>query len=167
MFDNDKIKKEKLSRRYINDFILLAAVFIIAFLFLIIIRKPISDNAYINISYSVDSDKNTNNATNKLIDLNDSYGYYVISIEDGLEISNSFNTLDSAIEYSKSLAECNIIFTDGKSVDVCYATCPDKLCENFKKITHNGESIICLPHKLVIVIESNISDDGGIDAVTY
>ena len=30
------------------------------------------------------------------------------------------------------------------------ADCPDKLCVKQKAIERNGESIICLPHKLVI-----------------
>ena len=32
------------------------------------------------------------------------------------------------------------------------ADCPDKLCVKHKPISRNGESIICLPHKLAIRI---------------
>ncbi|MBQ4068636.1 MAG: NusG domain II-containing protein [Lachnospiraceae bacterium] len=45
------------------------------------------------------------------------------------------------------------------------ADCPDKLCVNFGKISKSGESIVCLPHKVVIRIESNISDKEGLDAI--
>ncbi len=33
--------------------------------------------------------------------------------------------------------------------------CPDKLCMNYGKISKTGDSIICLPHRLVIRIENN------------
>ncbi|MGF7001674.1 hypothetical protein M2149_000044 [Lachnospiraceae bacterium PFB1-21] len=35
------------------------------------------------------------------------------------------------------------------------ATCPDHLCVNHKPISKNGESIICLPHKVVVTVESD------------
>lgn len=35
------------------------------------------------------------------------------------------------------------------------ADCPDKLCMNYGKISKTGDSIICLPHRLVIRIENN------------
>ncbi|MBO4384613.1 MAG: NusG domain II-containing protein [Clostridia bacterium] len=42
------------------------------------------------------------------------------------------------------------------------ADCPDKLCVKQHAISMTGETIICLPHKLVIRIEG----EGGVDAVT-
>lgn len=44
------------------------------------------------------------------------------------------------------------------------ANCPDGLCTNHKKISRNGESIICLPHKVVVSVV-NESDADSIDAV--
>lgn len=52
---------------------------------------------------------------------------------------------------------------------VCYVTeadCPDKLCIKQGKISHNGESIICLPHKLVVTIRGASNDTNLIDAIT-
>jgi hypothetical protein len=52
---------------------------------------------------------------------------------------------------------------------VCYVTeadCPDKLCIKQGKISHNGESIICLPHKLVITIRGTSNNTNPIDAIT-
>jgi hypothetical protein len=34
------------------------------------------------------------------------------------------------------------------------ATCPDGLCENMGKISQNGQSVICLPNKVVVEIVS-------------
>ena len=36
------------------------------------------------------------------------------------------------------------------------ANCPDKICEGHSKISYKGETIVCLPHKVVIEI---IADD--------
>ncbi len=38
-------------------------------------------------------------------------------------------------------------------VEMADATCPDQLCVNHKPISKSGESIICLPHKVVITVE--------------
>lgn len=45
-----------------------------------------------------------------------------------------------------------IIVKDG-SVSVAEADCPDKVCVNHKPISDKGETIICLPHRMVIEIE--------------
>lgn len=44
-----------------------------------------------------------------------------------------------------------VIIKDGK-VDVIDADCPDKVCVNHVTIENVGETIICLPHKLVVEI---------------
>ena len=52
---------------------------------------------------------------------------------------------------------------------VCYvseADCPDKLCEKQGKISKEGESIICLPHRVVITVEGGIKDANNVDAIT-
>lgn len=40
-------------------------------------------------------------------------------------------------------------------VSVVDSSCPDKLCERSGKIYKNSESIICLPGKIVVCIESH------------
>lgn len=52
---------------------------------------------------------------------------------------------------------------DGKA-DMIEADCPDKLCVHQKAVSKNGESIICLPNKVVVEIES--SETSEYDAVT-
>lgn len=44
-----------------------------------------------------------------------------------------------------------IVIKDG-SVSVTEANCPDKICVNHSAINAVGETIICLPHKLVVEI---------------
>ncbi len=52
-------------------------------------------------------------------------------------------------------------------VNMINSNCRDKICVNMKKISKDGEMIVCLPHKVYISIHKKgaKSDDGGIDAI--
>lgn len=52
---------------------------------------------------------------------------------------------------------------DGK-VRMSEADCPDQICVHQKEISRNGESIICLPNKIVLKIVSE--EEPEMDAVT-
>lgn len=56
-----------------------------------------------------------------------------------------------------------LVIRDGKA-DMVWADCPDKLCVNQKAISREGESIICLPNKVVISIVGG--EEREVDAVT-
>ena len=43
------------------------------------------------------------------------------------------------------------------------ATCPDGICADHRPIHRNGESIVCLPHKVVITV--SVTADGQPDIV--
>ena len=51
-----------------------------------------------------------------------------------------------------------LVIEDGKAF-IKDATCPDKICEGHSKISFKGETIVCLPHKVVIEIVADDSDD--------
>lgn len=59
----------------------------------------------------------------------------------------------------------NLIQIADGQVSVTDADCPDQLCRKQRSISRDGESIICLPHKLVICIRS--VQESTTDAVTY
>lgn len=44
-----------------------------------------------------------------------------------------------------------LVIRDGQA-DMTEADCPDKVCVDHAPISHVGESIICLPHKVVVEI---------------
>ena len=46
-----------------------------------------------------------------------------------------------------------LIIQDGKAY-VDTASCPDGICSSHRPVSHNGESIICLPNKVVIEIHT-------------
>ena len=52
---------------------------------------------------------------------------------------------------------------EGKA-DITEASCPDKICVNHRDISKRGESITCLPNKVIIEIRNGESSD--LDAIT-
>ncbi|MDD2980385.1 MAG: NusG domain II-containing protein [Hespellia sp.] len=75
------------------------------------------------------------------------YGIYDLDKDQKLEI-NQTNTL--TIENHKA--------------DMTDANCPDLLCVHQKAVSRNGESIICLPNKVVVTVISK--KEAEYDAVT-
>ena len=59
----------------------------------------------------------------------------------------------------------NLVLIEDGMVRVTDADCPDQLCMKQRSISRNGESIICLPHKLVLQIHAK--EESTLDAVTY
>ena len=54
-----------------------------------------------------------------------------------------------------------VVIREG-GVSVTESDCPDKICVNQGVIRYNGESIVCLPHKLVVTVVGGPSS--GLDA---
>ena len=54
---------------------------------------------------------------------------------------------------------------DGKA-RLTNASCPDKLCVNMGYISKNGQSIICLPNKVVIEIKGNTDKNTDFDTIS-
>ncbi len=48
----------------------------------------------------------------------------------------------------------NILSVKGGKAEIISASCPDKICCNHRPIEREGESIICLPNKLVVSVEN-------------
>ena len=81
--------------------------------------------------------------------------------------------VNGEIEGTYSLSEDREIkINDGSNVlqikngkaKMIEADCPDKLCMHQKAVSKNHESIICLPNKVVVEVES--SENSKYDAVT-
>lgn len=53
----------------------------------------------------------------------------------------------------------NTLVIRGGKAQVVEASCPDKICVGHGAIQYAGESIVCLPHKLVITVEGGPSPD--------
>lgn len=86
-----------------------------------------------------------------LFNLNKAPGYQVKLTVDGKELvvleldKNQEYIVDN--EYGK-----NVVIIDDNKVYVREADCPDRICVDYKPIDEVGETIICLPHRLVIEV---------------
>lgn len=95
-------------------------------------------------------------------------GNTVVIMQDGeilKRLSLSDEVCDGDALYIASDGGYNILeIKDGKAY-IAEADCPDGLCMKQKAIGRQGESLICLPHKLVITVESETASD--IDSFAY
>ena len=57
----------------------------------------------------------------------------------------------------------NTLVIENGEAWVSEANCPDKLCMGFGKISKNGEIIVCLPNRLIVMIEGG--EASKIDAI--
>ena len=85
-------------------------------------------------------------------------GQVVIKV-DGVENGRYDITDDREI----NINDTNILVIKDNKAYMKSADCPDKLCVKQKAISKDGESIICLPNKIIVTVESNSKSD--IDAV--
>ncbi|KAB7584148.1 NusG domain II-containing protein [Enterococcus faecium] len=74
------------------------------------------------------------------------------------EESNTYTYKDEHGDY-------NLIEIDGDRVRIKEADCDDQICVRRGWATKNGETIVCLPHKLVIEVRS--TDGGDEDSLIY
>ncbi len=58
----------------------------------------------------------------------------------------------------------NVLSISGHSATILSADCPDKSCVHQKAIRFDGETIVCLPHRVMVLIRSD--EESEIDAVT-
>jgi hypothetical protein len=68
-------------------------------------------------------------------------GTYPLSVDREVEILTGENGEERNL----------LVIKDGKAT-VTAATCPDGICASHKPISREGESIVCLPHKVVITV---------------
>ncbi|MBE5959561.1 MAG: NusG domain II-containing protein [Lachnospiraceae bacterium] len=60
----------------------------------------------------------------------------------------------------------NILVIDEGEAYIKEANCPDKLCVKQGRIKRVGQSLICLPNKVVVeVVEANQDSESGVDAI--
>lgn len=52
----------------------------------------------------------------------------------------------------------NILTIQDGVADMTDADCPDRLCVKQKAISHTGETLVCLPHKVVVKVINNTDD---------
>lgn len=99
-----------------------------------------------------------------LYGVNGDSGKYV-QVEVNGEVVETFELTDDVQKQYDFDGNINTLqIKDGKA-SVIEANCPDGICTNHMPVSRAGESIICLPHKLVVTVLDKVDNDSEIDAV--
>ena len=70
---------------------------------------------------------------------------------------------DARVELGSG-AHTNVLVIEDGAARVAAASCPDRICVRQGAIRYEGESIVCLPHRLVIAVQGGAAN--GIDGST-
>lgn len=102
----------------------------------------------------------------KLAEQTDNVTYEAVLSVDGQEIK-SFPLVAGAKSYTYRYEDAdgdyNLIAVDGRRIRIVEASCGDQVCVQRGWIEKSKETIVCLPHKLIIeVIASDGSQDGNL-----
>lgn len=90
--------------------------------------------------------------------------YAVIKVDGNVIKTLDLNSGETTIEVNGYQGGVNkVVINDGK-VSMTEADCPDELCVKTGKISSVGETIVCLPHRVVVEIKGS-PDDDSIDSV--
>ena len=99
-----------------------------------------------------------------IINFTKTEGDKIVIIKDG----KVYETLDlnknTTFTMKEDNGSYNIITIEDGWVSMTEANCPDKICVKHSKIHYNGESIVCLPHKLVVEIHNGENNEVDIIA---
>lgn len=85
-------------------------------------------------------------------------GWAVVS-RDGIVEERLSLAEDARLLLQDASGNENMLVIEEGSVRLEDANCPDRLCVRQGAISRRGESIICLPHRLVITIEGRVQKD--------
>lgn len=82
-------------------------------------------------------------------------GYRVVVTVNGEEYGKYLLSENVAVDIrtGEGGKQLNRLVVEDNKAFVQTATCPDGICSAHKPISHDGESIVCLPHKVVVTIE--------------
>lgn len=85
--------------------------------------------------------------------------FFIEKQEAGQVVVKVSGTLEGTYSLKKeqkiAIDDTNVFEIKGGEVKMISATCPDQHCVHQKAISKNGESIICLPNKVVVEIQGD------------
>lgn len=56
----------------------------------------------------------------------------------------------------------NTVVIKNGCVSVINANCPDKICQNHKPVSKTGESIVCLPNRVIVTVQGGDDEIDGV-----
>ena len=90
-------------------------------------------------------------------------GGEAVVLRDGQEVLRLPLSEDAEEVITEGEDSNTVVIRDG-TASVTQANCPDKVCVHTGEIRYEGQTIVCLPHELVVKIEGG--EEQSVDAVT-
>lgn len=87
-------------------------------------------------------------------------GDFATVLIDGVETARYPLDTDTEVVIHTENSGTNTLVIAGGKAHVSTANCPDLVCAGHRAISRVGETIVCLPHKLVIKITASTDADG-------
>lgn len=84
-------------------------------------------------------------------------GSQVVVYRDGQRAESFPLSEDRTFEIVSANGTNRLVISDGEAY-LTNADCPDRLCVQMGKIKYDGQTIVCLPHKVIIAIEGGAKE---------
>ena len=72
---------------------------------------------------------------------------------------------DTSVEIQLEDGSYNLLEIKDGRTDITEASCPDKICVDHRPVSRRGESLVCLPNKVVVEIENG--QEAEVDGMTH
>ncbi len=72
---------------------------------------------------------------------------------------------DTSVEIQLEDGSYNLLEIKDGRADITEASCPDKICVDHRPVSRRGESLVCLPNKVVVEIENG--QEAEVDGMTH
>lgn len=96
-------------------------------------------------------------------DAKPSGGVAVVTV-DGTEYGRYSLNEDCREQITLADGAYNVLVISGGRADITEASCPDKICVRHRAVDKSGQSIVCLPNKVVVEIKGGEKAD--VDLIT-
>lgn len=94
-------------------------------------------------------------------------GVCAVVYVDGEEIGRYALDVDATFTVPSEDGGFNTVTVKDGEAYVADADCPDRTCVHSKSVSRTGERVICLPHRLMIVVESGDGNENEVDLELY
>lgn len=64
------------------------------------------------------------------------------------------------------IGDTNVCIVENRKVRMTEADCPDQICVHTAEISSDGETIVCLPNRIVLEIQGSESQQEQIDSIS-
>ena len=89
-------------------------------------------------------------------------GSVAVVEKDGAVIAELPLNTDTVYEVTDGAKVTNTVEVKDGKVSVVSADCPDKICVKHREIDKSGESIVCLPNKVIVTVEGGDREVDGV-----